>query len=67
MTTLISEDQLQDWLGIKQRTRLMRTLQELKIPYILGGGGRICTTQGAIDSALTGAPKQQKREINFSP
>jgi len=26
---LITEDQLQEWLGIKQRARLMRTLQEL--------------------------------------
>jgi hypothetical protein len=55
LTNLITEEQLQEWLNTKQRTRLMRALQELKIPYVLGGGGRICTTQGAIDGALTGA------------
>jgi hypothetical protein len=66
MTTLITEDQLQEWLGIKQRTRLMRALQELKIPYVLGGGGRICTTQGAIDQALVGAPAVQEEEIEFA-
>ena len=62
---LITEDQLQEWLGIKQRTRLMRTLQELKIPYVFGGGGRICTTQGAIDRALSGAPAPEAR-IEFA-
>jgi hypothetical protein len=66
MSGLITEDQLQEWLGIKQRTRLMRTLRELKIPYALGGGGRICTTQSAIDQALVGAIAVQEEEIDFA-
>ncbi len=63
---LITEDQLKEWLDIKQRTRLMRKLQELKIPYVCGARGRICTTQGAIDQALVGAPAAQEDEIEFA-
>jgi hypothetical protein len=62
---LITEDQLREWLGIRQRTRLMRTLQELKIPYVVGAGGRICTTQAAIDQAIVGTPAVQQEEIEF--
>jgi hypothetical protein len=61
----IAEDQLKEWLGIKQRTRLMRALHDMRIPYVLGAGGRICTTQGAIDSALYGAAAVQEEEIEF--
>jgi hypothetical protein len=65
VSALITQDELQEWLNIKQRTRLMRKLQELKIPYVLGGGGRICTTQKAIDSGLTGASVPKAR-IEFA-
>lgn len=63
---LITEDQLKEWLGIERRTPLMRKLQELKIPYGLGGGGRICTTLGAIDRALVGEGAVQEEEITFA-
>jgi hypothetical protein len=65
-TMLITEDQLREWLGIRQRTRLMRTLQELKISYVVRAGGRICTTQAAIDQAIVGTPTVQQEEIEFA-
>lgn len=66
MTALVTEKELQEWLGIKQRTRLMKTLRDAKIPYMFGGGGRICTTQGAIDQSLFGAnPKEKEEDFNF--
>jgi len=67
MSALVTEEELREWLYIKQRGRLMRMLTELKIPNHLAGGGRVCTTQAAIDQSLVGTHKEKTREINFSP
>lgn len=62
---LLDEDALKAWSGYSQRARLEEWLRERKIPYTRGQGGRICTTQAAIDAALMGRPAAAEPEIDF--
>lgn len=51
---LLSEEDLKTWLHVKQRARLVAILDEKGIPYMIGGGGTIVTTQTAMNKALVG-------------
>lgn len=53
MDALIREEQLLDWLGYTRRFDAMKWLDEHGVPYWYGRGGRICTTQAAIDTVMT--------------
>lgn len=64
MHGLITETDLKDWLGIQRRTALEKRLQELRIPYVYGAKNIVCTTQTAIDSAITGV-ELKADEIEF--
>lgn len=62
---LVTEPDLMDWLGIHKHTLLEKRLRELKIPYIYGAKGKICTTQAAIDYALLGKEPEKYEPIEF--
>lgn len=58
MSELLSEQDLKDWLHVKQRACLVRILEDKGIPYMIGGGGTIVTTQTAMNQALLGVKIQ---------
>ena len=64
MSSLVTEDQLMEWLDIHQRARLEKRLRALKIRYVYGARNRICTTQRAIDMALIDN-QSETEEIEF--
>jgi hypothetical protein len=51
---LVTENDLKAWLGINRRTALEKRLRELRIPYVYGAKNVVCTTQAAIDNAISG-------------
>lgn len=53
---LLSEADLKEWTGYRQRGALESRLRELKIPYAHGAGGKIITTLDAVTAALAGKP-----------
>jgi hypothetical protein len=53
MDSLIREEGLLEWLGYSRRSDAMKWLDEHGVPYWYGRGGRICTTQAAIDTVMT--------------
>jgi len=63
---LLSEDDLKNWLGFSRRLDLERHLQNIRIPYVYGKGGRICTTIAAVDKVLIGGKESTpSEEIEF--
>lgn len=52
MKSLITEQELKEWTGYGQRSALEKFLRESRIPFMLGKGNIIITTQAAIDAAL---------------
>lgn len=62
---LLDEDDLKSWLGFQQRTALIERLKEQKIPYFYGKGGAVCTTVGAVESALCGRKTAAEDSIEF--
>ncbi|WP_368457458.1 hypothetical protein [Microbulbifer sp. TYP-18] len=52
MSELLEEDQLKAWLNCERRKDLIRLLNRARIPYVVGIGGCIATSQGAIDGTL---------------
>jgi hypothetical protein len=62
---LITQDDLSQWLDFKQRADIERTLQERGIRYIIGKGGKICTTLDAINEVLK-KPTGNFDEIEFA-
>ncbi|WP_299945872.1 hypothetical protein [uncultured Microbulbifer sp.] len=59
MSTLLQEKELKAWLNCARRGDLVRLLDEAKIPYVIGIGGCISTSQGAIDGALLKSAETQ--------
>lgn len=55
MSSLVSQDELLEKFGFTRPGDLRRRLDELRIPYYLGKGGRILTTIEAINQGLIGA------------
>ncbi len=49
---LLTEESLMEWSGYQRRADIMHWLDDRGIPYWLGKGGRICTTQAAVDAAM---------------
>lgn len=63
---LLSEDDLKNWLGFSRRLDLERHLQNIRIPYVYGKGGKICTTISAVDKVLIGGKESTpSEEIEF--
>jgi hypothetical protein len=52
--SLIHQEQLLAWTGYPSEGYLERWLKDNHIPYKRGNGGRICTTEEAINKALDG-------------
>ncbi|MCO1336530.1 hypothetical protein MO867_19540 [Microbulbifer sp. OS29] len=52
MSGLLQEEELKSWLNCERRGDLIRALRRARIPYAIGVGGCIVTSQGAIDGAL---------------
>jgi hypothetical protein len=57
VNALLSEQELKDWLNVKQRAKLLNLLETQSIPYLIGGGGTIVTTRTAMDQAMLGLPQ----------
>lgn len=53
MKALVTQDDLSEWLGYKQRADIERVLKEHRIKYIVGRGGRIATTIDKINEAMS--------------
>ena len=56
-----TEDELKALFNVKQRAALVRKLDKARIPYMVGGGDTIVTTQTAMNAALVGM--DQKPEV----
>ena len=61
---LIDESELRRVTGYKQRSAIKEHLKSNGIPFRVGQGGRIWTTQSAIDATLSGKTKK-RRGPNF--
>lgn len=48
---LVSEDDLRAWLNYERQADIKTWLDEKGIWYLMGKGGRICTTVAAINAA----------------
>ena len=48
---LVTEKQLMNWLGFKQRAALMRWMDREAIPYRLGNKGVIATTLNSLEAS----------------
>ncbi|MGZ8213513.1 MAG: DUF4224 domain-containing protein [Methylosarcina sp.] len=46
---LITETDLKEWTGFKQRAALVNWLRSHGVPYLLGAEGRVCCTSQAIN------------------
>ncbi|WKD51697.1 hypothetical protein [Microbulbifer spongiae] len=53
MSTLLQEEELKAWIGVKSRAKLMDWLDQQELPYRLAPGGRVVTELGAISEALS--------------
>lgn len=62
MSELLTEEELKDWLNCERRGDLVRTLKKACIPYAVGVGGCIVTSQGAVDGALLRRAEAQSSE-----
>lgn len=65
MSGLLQEEELKSWLNCDRRADLIRALRKAQIPYAIGVGGCIVTSQGAIDGALLQSSKSQKSETDW--
>ena len=50
--SLLNEEQLKKWLGYKRRCDIESWLSDRRINWYRAGGGKIVTTQAAIDQAF---------------
>jgi hypothetical protein len=53
MSALLTEEQLKEWTGYRQRSKLEAFLRREKIPFHYGKGNKIIATQTAIDQAIS--------------
>ncbi len=60
-TELLSQPELMEWSGFKQRTGLIQWLLDNRIPFFYGKGGTIVTTVSAINSPLIGQESIKKK------
>lgn len=65
---LINTKQLSEWTGLKQKSAIIRLLDQYGVGYFLTPSGEICCTEEAINSRLIGGNYGQKKtEIKFTP
>ena len=64
MNTLVTEDALKEWTGLKYPAEIELWLNKNKIAYLKGKGKRICTTLQAINRILIG-DNQLIDELDF--
>ncbi len=60
MDSIISQERLMELAGVAQKAALRRHLRRAGIPF-KELNGRILTTQGALDAAMVGRAKNNKR------
>lgn len=65
MSALLTEEQLKDWTGYRQRSKLEAFLRREKIPFTHGKGNKIIVTQAAVDRALAGQEAANDRKDTF--
>jgi hypothetical protein len=63
MNALLKTDELYEWFGCKQPSKLARLLRERNISYTLNNQGKPITTLDAINASLNN--KQKDDEIEF--
>lgn len=51
---LLQQDHLLEWTGFRRPGDLEKWLRENGVPYRRGRGGRLITTQAAVDAVLIG-------------
>ena len=51
MTQLLTEAELKEWTSYKHQGDLEKFLQEHRIPYFRGKGGKLLTTLGLIENS----------------
>jgi hypothetical protein len=64
MEGIIQQEALMELAGLRQKAALRRHLRKAGIPF-RELNGRILTTQSAIDAAMVGRAKDQKRGPNL--
>ena len=62
MDALISQPDLMEWSGIKQKTALVKWMIKNRIPFYYGRNGEVVTTYTAINQPLIGNEPQLKEQ-----
>ncbi|WP_422461770.1 MULTISPECIES: hypothetical protein [unclassified Endozoicomonas] len=62
MDALISQPDLMEWPGIKQKTALIKWMIQNRIPFYYGRNGEVVTTYAAINQPLIGTEPQQPKK-----
>ncbi|WP_419833460.1 hypothetical protein [Endozoicomonas atrinae] len=62
MEELISQPVLMEWVGIKQKTALIKWMIKNRIPFFYTRKGEVVTTYAAINQPLIGNESQQKEQ-----
>lgn len=61
MKSLLSEYDLEQWLGFQRRADIVRWLERRAIPYEVGAGGRVITTLEAVQERF----RTDREEFEF--
>lgn len=62
MDALITQPALMEWVGIKQKTVLVKWMIKNRIPFYYGRNGEVVTTYAAINQPLIGNEQQPKNQ-----
>ena len=65
MSALLTEEELKNWTGYRQRSKLEAFLRREKIPFSYGKGNKIIATQTAIDRAISGQKAANDKQDTF--
>jgi hypothetical protein len=64
---IVTQEQLAEATGYRQRAAIKRWLRRRKIPFTEGKDGRLVTTQAALDAALCREIKTTPDFSDFAP
>lgn len=62
MDELITQPALMEWVGIKQKTALVKWMIKNRIPFFYGRNAEVVTTYAAINQPLIGNEPQQHQQ-----
>lgn len=65
MSALLTEDDLKNWTGYRQRSKLEAFLRRERIPFSYGKGNKIIATQAAVDQAISGQKAANDKQDSF--